>query len=162
MTTAAIRTHHPREDHPLHDGGRGSLHVQVGPGDVLRGQQQEEEEGEVGRRVTDELDEGLLDEAAQSALRCQQVDLRRGRGQRMKRQTLERQTEEESPVLVGFTLSQAPPRLVAKLLLLLLLLLVYLFCSSTRCWQPQLSLSHASEALNNTETFVYIVKTLIT
>lgn len=44
---------------------------------MLRGQQQEEEEGQVGRRVTDELDEGLLDKVSQSALRSQQVDLRR-------------------------------------------------------------------------------------
>lgn len=51
--------------------------MQVGPGDVLRGQQQQEEEGQVGRCVTDELDEGLLDEVSQSALRSQQVDLRR-------------------------------------------------------------------------------------
>lgn len=56
--------------------------MQVGPGDVLRGQQQEEEEGQVGRRVTDELDEGLLDEVSQSALRSQQVDLRRWRRRR--------------------------------------------------------------------------------
>lgn len=56
--------------------------MQVGPGDVLRGQQQEEEEGQVGRRVTDELDEGLLDEVSQSALRSQQVDLRRRRRRR--------------------------------------------------------------------------------
>lgn len=54
--------------------------MQVGAGDVLRGQQQEEEEGQVGRCVTDELNEGLLDEVSQSALRCQQVDLRRGGG----------------------------------------------------------------------------------
>ena len=53
--------------------------MQVGPGNVLRGQQQEEEEGQVGRRVTDELDEGLLDEAPQSALWSQQVDLTRVR-----------------------------------------------------------------------------------
>lgn len=56
---------------------------------MLRGQQQEEEEGQVGRRVTDELDEGLLDKVSQSALRSQQVDLRRreeetGGGRRMK------------------------------------------------------------------------------
>lgn len=51
--------------------------MQVGAGDVLRGQQQEEEEGQVGRRVTDELDEGLLNEASKSALWSQQVDLRR-------------------------------------------------------------------------------------
>lgn len=55
--------------------------MQVGAGDVLRGQQQEEEEGQVRRRVADELDEGLLDEASQSALWCQQVDLRRKRSQ---------------------------------------------------------------------------------
>lgn len=52
--------------------------MQVGARDVLRGQQQQEEEGQVGRRVADELDEGLLDEAAQGALRRQQVDLRGG------------------------------------------------------------------------------------
>lgn len=74
-----VRTQHPRQDHPLHDGGRRSLHVQVGAGDVLRCQQQQEEEGQVGRRVTDELDEGLLDEVSQSALRRQQVDLRKRR-----------------------------------------------------------------------------------
>lgn len=51
--------------------------MQVGAGDVLRGQQQEEQEGQVGRRVTDKLDERLLDEASQSALRGQQVDLKR-------------------------------------------------------------------------------------
>lgn len=49
--------------------------MQVGAGDVLRGQQQEEEEGQVGRCVADELDEGLLYEASQSALWGQQVDL---------------------------------------------------------------------------------------
>lgn len=51
--------------------------MQVGAGDVLRRQQQEEEEGQVGRGVADELDEGFLDEAPQSALWGQQVDLRR-------------------------------------------------------------------------------------
>lgn len=54
--------------------------MQVGAGDVLRGQQQEEEEGKVGRCVADELNEGLLDKVSQSALRSQQVDLRRGGG----------------------------------------------------------------------------------
>lgn len=49
--------------------------MQVGAGDVLGGQQQEEEEGQVGCRVADELDEGLLDEVSQSALWSQQVDL---------------------------------------------------------------------------------------
>lgn len=53
--------------------------MQVGAGDVLRGQQQEEEEGQVGCRVADELDEGLLDEVSQSTLGGQQVDLRRRR-----------------------------------------------------------------------------------
>lgn len=56
--------------------------MQVGAGDVLRGQQQEEEEGQVGCRVTDELDEGLLDEVSQCALWGQQVDLRRRRRRR--------------------------------------------------------------------------------
>lgn len=49
--------------------------MQVGAGNVLRGQQQEEEEGQVGRCVTDELDEGLLNESPQRALWSQQVDL---------------------------------------------------------------------------------------
>lgn len=53
--------------------------MQVGAGDVLRGQQQEEEEGQVGCRVADELDEGLLDEVSQGALWGQQVDLGRRR-----------------------------------------------------------------------------------
>lgn len=42
---------------------------------MLRGQEEEEEEGQVGCCVTDELDEGLLDEAPHSALRSQKVDL---------------------------------------------------------------------------------------
>lgn len=50
--------------------------MQVGASDVLRGQQQQEEEGQVGCGVADELDEGLLDEVSQSALGRQQVDLR--------------------------------------------------------------------------------------
>lgn len=70
-----VHTQHPGQNHPLHHGGRGPLHVQVGAGDVLRGQQQQEEKGQVGCGVTDELDEGLLDEVSQSALRSQQVDL---------------------------------------------------------------------------------------
>lgn len=49
--------------------------MQVGTSNVLRGQQQQEEKGQVGCGVTDELDEGLLDEVSQSALRSQQVDL---------------------------------------------------------------------------------------
>lgn len=49
--------------------------MQVGASDVLRGQQQQEEKGQVGCGVTDELDEGLLDEVSQRALRSQQVDL---------------------------------------------------------------------------------------
>lgn len=75
MSFSFAHTKHPWEDHPLHDSGRGSLHVQVGAGDVLWGQQQEEEEGQVGCRVADKLDEGLLDEVSQSALGSQQVDL---------------------------------------------------------------------------------------
>lgn len=77
MHLVSVHTQHPWEDHPLDDGGWRSLHVQVGAGDVLRGQQQEEEESQVGRRVTDEFDERLLDEASQRALRSQQVDLKR-------------------------------------------------------------------------------------
>lgn len=49
--------------------------MQVGASNVLRGQQQQEEKGQVGCGVTDELDEGLLDEVSQRALRSQQVDL---------------------------------------------------------------------------------------
>lgn len=75
MLFSFAHTKHPWENHPLHYSGWGSLHVQVGAGDVLRGQQQEEEEGQVGGRVADKLDEGLLDEVSQSALGSQQVDL---------------------------------------------------------------------------------------
>lgn len=69
--------------------------MQIGPGDVLRGQQQEEEEGQVGRCVTDELDEGLLDKVSQSALRSQQVDLwRRGGRRKREKQELKQGTGE--------------------------------------------------------------------
>jgi len=68
--------------------------VQVGACDVLRGEQQEEEEGEVGRRVADELDEGLLHEAAQGALGGQQVDLRKTR----RTKSLERRDKEKQEV----------------------------------------------------------------
>lgn len=77
VSLAYVRTQHPGQNHPFDHGGWGPLHVQVGAGDVLRGQQQQEEKGQVGCRVTDELDEGLLDEVSQGALRSQQVDLTR-------------------------------------------------------------------------------------
>ena len=47
--------------------------MQIGADDVLGGEQQEEEEGEVGGGVADKLDEGFLDEEAQRALWRQQV-----------------------------------------------------------------------------------------
>ncbi|TNN63512.1 hypothetical protein EYF80_026254 [Liparis tanakae] len=64
-------TQHPGEDHPLH-GGRGGalpvLPVLLRGDDVLGGEQQQEQEGQVGRRVADELDEGLADEEAVATL----------------------------------------------------------------------------------------------
>lgn len=75
MLWVCLHTQHPGQNHPLDHGGRGPLHVQVGASDVLRGQQKQEEKGQVGCGVTDELDEGLLDEVSQSALRSKQVDL---------------------------------------------------------------------------------------
>lgn len=68
-------TEDPGQDHPLDDGRGRALHVEVGAGDVLRCQQQQEQEGQVRRRVADELNEGLLNEPTQSAFRSQQVDL---------------------------------------------------------------------------------------
>lgn len=41
--------------------------------DVLRSQQEEEQEGEVGRSMADKLDEGFADEEADSTLWCHQV-----------------------------------------------------------------------------------------
>ena len=40
---------------------------------MLRGEEQQEEEGQVGRRVADELDEGLADEEAVAALGGEEV-----------------------------------------------------------------------------------------
>lgn len=40
---------------------------------ALRGQQEEEEEGQVGCRMADELDEGLSDEESDAAFRRHQV-----------------------------------------------------------------------------------------
>ena len=68
-----VPTDHPRQDHPLHGGGWGPLAVGVVGDDVLRGEDEEEEEGEVGRGVADELDEGLADEQAVAALGRQHV-----------------------------------------------------------------------------------------
>jgi len=41
--------------------------------DVLGGEQQQEQEGQVGRRVADELDEGLADEEAVATLGSDEV-----------------------------------------------------------------------------------------
>lgn len=41
---------------------------------MLRGQEEQQQEGQVGGGVTDELDEGLSDEQAIAALRGDQVD----------------------------------------------------------------------------------------
>ena len=69
-------TQHPGQDHPLHGGGCRALPVLpvlLCGDDVLGGEEQEEEEGQVGRRVADELDEGLADEEAVATLRSDEV-----------------------------------------------------------------------------------------
>lgn len=55
-------TQHPGQDHPLHSGRRRALTVGVRRRDMLRGQEEQEEEGQVRSRVADEFDEGLADE----------------------------------------------------------------------------------------------------
>lgn len=57
-----VVTKHPGQDHPFHSGGWWALNVRVCRGYMLRGQEEQEEEGQVGSSVTDELDEGLADE----------------------------------------------------------------------------------------------------
>lgn len=66
-------TQHPGQDHPLHRGGGRTLPVLLRGDDVLGGQEQQEQEGQVGRRVADELDERLADEEAVAALGSHEV-----------------------------------------------------------------------------------------
>lgn len=72
MTTEGL-TQHPGQDHPLHRGGGRTLPVLLRGDDVLGGQEQQEQEGQVGRRVADELDERLADEEAVAALGSHEV-----------------------------------------------------------------------------------------
>lgn len=56
-----IVTKHPWQDHPFHSGGWRALTVLLCRGYMLRGQEEQEEEAQVGSGVTDELDERLPD-----------------------------------------------------------------------------------------------------
>lgn len=55
-------TKHPGQDHPFHSGGRRALKVGFCISYMLRGQEEQEEEGQIGGSMTDELDEGLTNE----------------------------------------------------------------------------------------------------
>lgn len=71
-----LLTQHPRQDHPLHSGRCGALPVLpvlLRGDNVLRGEEQQEQKGQVRRRVADELDEGLADEEAVATLRGDEV-----------------------------------------------------------------------------------------
>lgn len=74
--TAVLPTQHPWQDHPLHGGRCGALPVLpvLFCGDnVLGGEQQQEQKGQVGCCVADELDERLADEEAIAAFRRDEV-----------------------------------------------------------------------------------------
>lgn len=62
LLVCAFVTKHPGQDHPFHSGGCWSLKVVSCSSYMLRGQEEQEEEGQIGSSVTDELDEGLTDE----------------------------------------------------------------------------------------------------
>lgn len=66
-------TQYPGQDHPLHSGGCGTLPVLLCGDNMLGGQEQQEQEGQVGRGVADELDERLANEEAVAALGSHEV-----------------------------------------------------------------------------------------
>lgn len=66
-------TKDPRQDHPLHSSGGRSLPVLLRGDNVLGCQEQQEEEGQVGGRVADELDKRFADEVAVATLGCREV-----------------------------------------------------------------------------------------
>lgn len=55
-------TDYPGEDHPFHHGRGRALKVTLRGFNVLRCQEEQEQECQVGSGVTDKLDEGLADE----------------------------------------------------------------------------------------------------
>lgn len=61
-------TQDPWQDHPLHGSGCRSLPVLLCGDNVLGCQEQQEEKGQVGGRVADELDERFADEEAVGTL----------------------------------------------------------------------------------------------
>lgn len=67
-------TKHPGQDHPFDSGGWWTLKVGLQRVYVLRGQEEQEEEGQVRGGVADELDEGLTDEQAITTLWRDQVE----------------------------------------------------------------------------------------
>lgn len=75
-TVTSSLTQHPWQDHPLHSGWCWPLPVLpvlLRGNDVLGGEEQQEQESQVGCRVADKLDEGLADEEAVAALRGDEV-----------------------------------------------------------------------------------------
>lgn len=66
-------TQDPWQDHPLHSSGCRSLPILLRGDNVLGCQKQQEEEGQVGGRVANELDERFADEEAVATLGHREV-----------------------------------------------------------------------------------------
>lgn len=73
QSSPLLLTQHPGQYHPLHSGWCRSLPVLLSRDNVLRSEEQQEQKGQVGRRVADELDEGLADEEAVATLWSDEV-----------------------------------------------------------------------------------------
>lgn len=74
--TATLLTQHPWQYHPLHSGRCRALPVLpvlFCGDDVLGGEEQQEQKGQVGSRVADKLDEWLADEEAVATFGCDEV-----------------------------------------------------------------------------------------
>lgn len=68
-----LLTQDPGQDHPLHSGWRRPLPVLLRGDNVLGCEEQQEQKGQVGRRVADKLDEGLADEETVATLGSDEV-----------------------------------------------------------------------------------------
>lgn len=68
-----LLTQYPGQDHPLHCGWCGALSVLLCSYNVLGGEEQQEQKGQVGRCVADELDERFTDEEAIATLGSDEV-----------------------------------------------------------------------------------------
>lgn len=94
-------TQDPWQNHPLHSSGCRSLPVLLRGDNVLGCQEQQEEKGQVGGRVADELDERFADEEAVMTL---------GRGEVAKGEQRVEEADEDAGEELSCPVASSPAR----------------------------------------------------